>query len=274
MLRNLATLPDSRAAFARLRMVQTYGEPLMKDDVAALAQMLPAGCFVRSTYGSTEASGLAWFAGAPEDYDPIRVASGNLLPDTAASVVDDEGLSCSPGESGELLIRSRYNALGEWIDGAPAHGRLALHPSGDGTRVFRTGDIARYHPDGVFVVLGRKDRMLNINGQRLEPAEIEAVLRRIHGVERGEVVVQSSGAGVKSPRLIAFIVAAAGVDAFARAGLVSRTRTALRAALPEFMVPYRILEVPAIPLLPGGKIDSLTMLAIADEMAGMQPAVL
>jgi acyl-coenzyme A synthetase/AMP-(fatty) acid ligase len=263
-LRGLARLPGAHDAFAKLRVVQTYGEPLMKADVAALRQALPAACHVRSTYGSTEASGLSWFAGEPDDHDPLRVASGVLMPDTVAAIVDEAGCSCACGEAGELWIRSRYNALGEWVGGRLTAGRLQPHPSGDGTRVFKTGDIARCSEDGVFVVLGRADRMVKINGQRIEPAEIEAVLRRLPSVERAEVVVMTSESPV---RLAAFVVP----NAAAPADLVTVLRSELRSSLPAFMMPARIVAVPSIPLLPGGKVDTLALQALAALPAAGEP---
>jgi len=257
MLRALAALPDSAAALAAVRLVQAYGEPFMKADLCALQAILPAGCKVRTTYASTESSGLSWFAGAPDAYDPGRVAAGCLMPDTAAAIVDEDGNSCRPGEPGELVIRSRYNALGEWSRGQMVPGRLEPHPSGDGTRVYHTGDIARYHPDGVFVVLGRKDRMVKLNGQRLEPAEIETVLRAIPSVAQAEVIVrQNSG----TPQLVAFVVP----HGKAPVGLVATLRSALRAQLPAYMVPARILLVADIPILASGKIDGLALQAMAE----------
>ncbi len=262
LLRGLALLPEARATFANLRVAQNYGEPFMKADLAALQSVLPEQCRIRSTYGSTEASGLCWFAGEPDEYDPIRVATGTLMPDTAAAIVDDDGQPCAPGQDGEILIRSAYNALGEWIDGQLVPGRLVPHPSGDGTNVFHTNDIARYHPDGVFVVLGRKDRMLKVNGQRLEPAEIEGALRRMDGVERAEIAVDRRATQAK---LIAFIVP----HGDAEAGLVKEIRARLRAQLPSFMMPSRIILVSFIPLLPGGKVDSIALLKMADEPLGL-----
>ncbi len=258
LLRGLVKLPDTRAAFARLRAVQTYGEPLTRADVTALRDVLPSNAFVRCTYGSTEASGLSWFAGPGDDYDPVRVAAGCLMPDTMAAIVDDTGRSCGPGEVGELVIRSRYNALGEWVDDRLIDGRLQAHPSGDGTRVFHTGDLARYHPDGVFVVLGRRDRMAKINGQRLEPAEVEAVVRAQAGVAEAEAVVQ---AGAASSRLVVFVVA----QCDAPADLLARLRTALRGALPAYMVPSRVVRIVSMPRLPGGKVDAMRLLAMANE---------
>jgi len=260
LLRTCAILPEAREMLAGLRVVQTYGEPLLKADVLSLRAILPADCRIRSTYGSTEASGLSWFAGDPDDCDSVRVASGCLMPDTAAAIVDDEGEPCATGEEGELLIRSRYNALGEWSLGRVLAGQLIPHPSGDGTRVFKTGDIARYHEDGVFVVLGRKDRMVKINGQRIEPAEIEVVLRRIPKVKRAEIVAYQNSS---QTRLVAFVVP----EGSAGPSLVAELRRELHSRLPAFMVPSRIVLVTSIPLLPGGKIDTIAMLKIAEKPA-------
>ncbi len=262
LLRGLALLPEAQATFAKLRVVQNYGEPFLKADLVALKSVLPGQCLIRSTYGSTEASGMSWFAGEPDEYDPVRVATGTLMPDTAAAIVDDEGQPCRPGQDGEILIRSVYNALGEWIDGRLVLGRLVPHPSGDGTRVFYTNDIGRYHPDGVFVVLGRKDRMLKVNGQRLEPAEIEGALRRMESVERAEVAVDQRAIPAK---LVAFVVP----RGHAEPGLVKEIRAKLRAQLPSFMIPSRIILVSSIPLLAGGKVDSIAMLKMADNPAGV-----
>ncbi|MEO7057527.1 MAG: AMP-binding protein, partial [Caldimonas sp.] len=182
LLKSLVRVPEAERSLSRLRAVQTYGEPLLKADLHAWQPLLPAGCHVRTTYGSTEASGLSWFAGAGDDYDPIRVAAGVLMPDTLAAIVDDDGASCARGEVGELLIRSRYNALGEWVDGRIDTALFAPHDTDDGSRIFATHDLALCHPDGVFVVQGRLDRMAKINGQRLDPSEIEAVLRAQVGV--------------------------------------------------------------------------------------------
>ncbi|MDQ6681623.1 MAG: AMP-binding protein, partial [Pseudomonadota bacterium] len=233
MLRSLAKLPEARMAFSGLRLVQTYGEPLPKADLKEWRSMLPHDCFVRSTYGSTEASGLSWFAADRDDHDPIHVAAGALMPDTMAAIVDDNGAPCVVGTAGELWIRSRYNALGEWTDGRLVAGRLALHPSGDGTRVYKTGDLARRHSDGVFVVLGRLDRMVKVNGQRLEPSEIEVLLRAHPAVQDAEViVVQSEAQGAK---LLAFVIARDDSPP----GLVAELRCLLRKTLPSFMMPSR-----------------------------------
>jgi acyl-coenzyme A synthetase/AMP-(fatty) acid ligase len=255
-LRGMARLPESAQAFARLRIVQTYGEPLTKSDVQLLRAVLPRQCFIRTTYGSTEAGGISWFADDSDMHDPVRVAAGALLPDTQAAIVDASGASCARGEVGELMVRSRYHALGEIIDGRLVAGRLEPDPLDATRRIYRTGDFARCDRDGIFVVLGRADRMANINGQRVEPAEIESVLRRHPDVDKAEVLAHGRG---NATALTAFVVALPG----RAAGLETALREQVRGSLPSFMVPSRIVLVEQMPLLPGGKVDAQALRALA-----------
>jgi acyl-coenzyme A synthetase/AMP-(fatty) acid ligase len=256
LLRALCQHHDlAKSAMARLRIAQTYGEPLLKSDVTELQQRLPADCLVRTTYGSTEASGLSWFAGELDDYDPTRVATGTLMPDTRALVVDDFGRPCNRGDAGELLIASRYNALGEWSEGFLVAGSLEPDSVDPRVRIFRTGDVARCSPDGVFVVLGRKDRMAKINGQRVEMSEVETALRRLDSVNRAEVVFQEEDGRTK---LFAFVVP----NEPASDGLPQLLRRQLATSLPPFMIPSRIFLLDSIPCLPGAKVDAAALLRL------------
>jgi acyl-coenzyme A synthetase/AMP-(fatty) acid ligase len=256
LLRGIARLPEATQAFARLRIVQTYGESLMKDDVRILRTVIPRACYIRTAYGATEAGGLSWFADECDTHDPLRVAAGILMPDTAAAIVDESGAHCARGEVGELLLRGRYTALGELVDGRIVAGRLELDPEDRTRRIYRTGDLARCDHEGVFVLLGRADRMTNINGQRVEPAEVESALRRHPDVDKAEVLVHTRN---NAASLLAFVVAMPG----RAAGLESSLRQQLRGSLPSFMVPARIVLVDSMPLLPGGKVDAQALRALA-----------
>ena len=147
-LRTLSRIPDAASALQRLRLVQLSGEPLLKADLAQSRKLLDPTCLVRSTYGSTEASGMSWFAGEPDSHDPLHSATGILMPDTMALIVDDDDQPCAEGEAGELVLRSRYNCLGEW-DGSHVIDRMfEANSADDGTRIYRTGDILAFIPTG------------------------------------------------------------------------------------------------------------------------------
>ena len=260
LLRCIVQLPEAREAFAGLRLIQSYGEPLLMSDIHDLRGVVARDCFIRSTYGSTEASGLTWFADPRDRQDPVRAPAGTLMPDTEAMILADDGAPCERGVTGELVIRSRYNALGEWLDGRLIAGRLEPDPKEPLRRIYRTGDLARCDEDGVFVVVGRKDRMLNVNGQRVEPAEVEALIRRCPEVREIEVLpALRHGAAV----MIAFIVPGPG----AGADLEAVVRGTLRASLPAFMIPSRIFFLHDMPRLPGGKVSVQALYAFAGEQA-------
>ena len=253
LLRTIMQLPGAAAALARVRNVTTYGEPLLRSDLALLFAGLPKGCRILSFYGSTESCGTVWYARQADDFDPLRVPAGVLMFDTEAMIVDDDGASCPSGSVGELVIRSRYNALGEWRDGGCVPGRLLSDPRDPAKRIYHTGDMARRTADGVFVVLGRKDRMVKINGQRVEPAEIETALRHSPHVLQAAVVPRRQGDQVT---LLAFVVLRPGPDA----GQEEALRAMLRNAFPTFMLPSRIVALATLPLLPSGKPDIQTLL--------------
>ena len=123
--------------------------------------------------------------------------------------------------------------------------------------VFSTGDVARYFPDGVFVVLGRKDRMAKINGQRVELSEVETALRRQDSVASAEVIVREQDGNTK---LVAFVVP----NNIETSGFPQLLRGELAASLPQFMVPTRIILLDSIPRLPGGKVDMVALRKILD----------
>ena len=258
LLRSLCRYPElAKPSMARLRIVQTYGEPLLKSDIGEFRKVIPPTCLIRTTYGSTEASGLSWFARDDDNYDKARVATGTLMPDTRAAIVDEAGNTCRPNEVGELLIASRYNALGEWIDGQLVQGRLEPDVDDPNIRIFRTGDLARVSSDGVFVVLGRRDRMAKVNGQRVELAEVETALRKIQFLTAAEVICQDLNGNA---RLTAFVVSP-GAEPHQ---LANDVRNELASSLPSFMVPARIILLNAIPLLPGGKVDVGALIRISN----------
>jgi acyl-coenzyme A synthetase/AMP-(fatty) acid ligase len=173
-----------------------------------------------------------------------------------AVVVDDAGNPCAPGEVGELMIRSGNLAMGEFRDGTLVPGRIMPDPANPSLRIYRSGDLARQTADGVFVVLGRVDRMLKIHGMRVEPTEVEAAIRLLPGVTDAVALPHGSGADV---RLVAFVATrGAATDEAA-------LRAHMRAQLPVYMLPSKIVVLDALPRLGGGKVDGQALLAQLEQ---------
>jgi thioesterase domain-containing protein len=115
-----------------------------------------------------------------------------------------------------------------------------------GARLYRTGDRARWRPEGTLEFLGRLDEQAKVRGFRVEPGEVEAALRRHPGVRDCAVVARADASG--HTRLAAYVVPADAPDA-------GELRAFLRERLPEHMVPSLFQRLPAFPLTPGGKVD-------------------
>jgi len=117
-----------------------------------------------------------------------------------------------------------------------------------GSRLYKTGDLARYRPDGNIEFLGRIDNQVKVRGFRIELGEIEEVLARHPGVREGVVVAREDVPG--DNRLVAYFVPDGG-----QTSSVSVLRDYLREKLPQYMVPNTFVMLEKFPLTPNGKID-------------------
>ena len=265
LLRGLLALPDAAAAFAGLHAVISAGEPLLRADVARLHAMLPAGCRIVNGYGATETSVSGGLTDIGDRQHPQRSPAGRLWPGIQAIIVDDDDRPCPRKVIGEVVIRSRWTALGEWQDGKLVPGRLVPDVTDPRRRIYRTGDAGCFDANDVLVVLGRADRMVNVNGLRVELAEIETSLRTAPFVAEAVVVARTDRTG--GTVLGAFVVAA---DA-APAELARRLRARLRDSLPPHMRPRRLMLVAKLPRLSSGKIDEAGLWMLVSEVTASIP---
>ena len=118
----------------------------------------------------------------------------------------------------------------------------------EGERVYRTGDLVRWRAGGELEFVGRVDEQVKIRGHRIEPGEVEGVLREHEGVKEAVVVVREEERGEK--RLVGYVVWKEGKEGGGR-----ELRNYLKERLPEYMVPGLVVELEGLPLTANGKVD-------------------
>jgi amino acid adenylation domain-containing protein len=232
---------------SRVRVVNLAGEPLPRD----LADRLYARDGIRKVYdlyGPSEDTVYSTFALVPERGGKPLI--GRAIAGSQAYVLDDHMNPVPVGIAGELYLGGKGVAQGYHARPSLTAERFLPDPYGSrpGGRLFRTGDLARWLSHGELEYLGRNDRQVKLRGFRIELGEIEAALRRLPGTREAVAVVREDQPGAR--RLVAYVVAeAAGTF---DGGEAAR---ALRATLPDYMVPAAFVALPAIPLTPNGKVD-------------------
>ena len=155
------------------------------------------------------------------------------------------------GVTGELYIGGVQVARGYLNRPGLTAERFLDDPFADepGARIYRTGDLGRYLPDGNIEFLGRNDFQVKIRGFRIELGEIEARLSEAPGVREAVVIAREDTPGDK--RLVAYYTAAEDSEQIDAAKL----RLHLSASLPEYMVPAAYVHLESLPLTPNGKLD-------------------
>jgi amino acid adenylation domain-containing protein len=207
---------------------------------------------LHNLYGPTEAAiDVTWWSCKPSDSaGPVPI--GAPAPNCQIHIVDRWGAQVPIGVPGEVLIGGVQLADGyvNRADLTDAHFVPDTVKSEPGARLYRTGDKGRWRVDGVVEYLGRADGQIKLRGQRIELAEIEAVLEQHPGVQRAAVVIAGDGADA---RLCAFVVAR-GNDTGAPPALgILRLHAA--AHLPPAMLPARYEFLDALPVTENGKLD-------------------
>ena len=227
----------------RLKGALCGGEALPAD----VARRLPEiSARAWNVYGPTETA--IWSTQAALTGDGA-LHIGRPIANTQACVLDAAGRLVPPGVAGELYLAGAGVAQGYRNRPALTAERFLPNPFGTGgSRMYRTGDIVRWNPDGTLEYLGRGDDQVKIRGHRIEPGEIEKVLCECDGVGAAAVVAVSAGDGER--RLAAYVTPRS-----AGAADLDDLRRAAQARLPEYMVPTAWVQVPELPLTANGKVD-------------------
>ncbi|MGW2952503.1 non-ribosomal peptide synthase/polyketide synthase, partial [Streptomyces eurythermus] len=256
LIRADAELPEVSRRLA-LRTVVFGGEAL---DVARLADWYArhpdTAPRLVNMYGITETT--VHVTHAPLDAPAARAGTaspiGTGIPDLRLYVLDGRLQPVPPGAVGELFVAGEGLARGYLGRPGLTATRFPADPFGrPGTRMYRTGDRARWRADGTLEYLGRADQQVKIRGYRIEPGEIEAALHRHPGVGAATVGVYEDAAGTR--RLVAHVVGTGTGDRAAPPPSAAELRAHLAGLLPAHMVPAAYVPLAALPLTANGKLD-------------------
>jgi amino acid adenylation domain-containing protein len=255
---HLVTVPSLAAALRvkkgdlpRLRSWFLSGEVVSPQLACHLARSMST-CLFTNIYGATELTadavtyGFVGEAGLP-DVIPI----GRPVANTRVYILDAHGQPVPPGVGGDIFVGGVQVARGYLNRPDLTAERFMPSPFVDGERLYKTGDLGRWLPDGTIEFLGRRDFQVKIRGIRIELGEIETALARHDAVREAVVVAREDALGEQ--RLIAYYLPARGAD---RPELrAAELRAFLASRLPEHMLPAAFVALETMPLTPNGKVD-------------------
>jgi amino acid adenylation domain-containing protein len=238
---------------ASLRLIAVGGEKASINVFASWQQLAKGRVRWMNTYGPSEASVIVTAYEPPADASldlDADIPIGRPIPNIRAYILDTNLQPVPVGEIGEVHIGGVGLARGylnrpELTDQKFIPDPFSAQP---GARMYKTGDLARFLPDGNIEFRGRTDDQVKIRGFRIEPGEIEATLSQHPDVHQAIVLAREDRPGEK--RLVAYIV-----PKQARPVTNRQMREFLKGRLPEYLIPSGFVAMESLPLTPNGKVD-------------------
>jgi amino acid adenylation domain-containing protein len=249
----LETYDDLGDRLPRLTLWVTSGEALSPELLRPFRKQLPHSRLL-NLYGSSEVAAdvTCYDTAATRSHSSVPI--GRPIANTRVYILDRHGEPVPVGVPGELYVAGAGLARGYLNRPELTAEKFLPDPFSavPGARLYRTGDRARYRPDGNIEYLGRIDDQVKIRGFRVELGEVEAALAEHPAVCQAVVLARDDALGDK--RLVAYVV----LDTD-RSLDQSTVRTELRSRLPDYMIPSHFITLPALPLTPHGKCDRMAL---------------
>jgi amino acid adenylation domain-containing protein len=240
-----------------LRELLVGGEALAVETVRTLARgEHTSHLAITNLYGVTECcvDSTLYRCVLPEIEQLQTVPIGRPLPHTTIRILNDQLQPVSDGEAGEICIAGPGLALGYRNDPALTAEKFVV--KADGERMYRSGDVGRRLPNGLYEFIGRRDRQVKNLGYRVELGEIESAVARMEGIESAAAIAKASG-GDGALTVVVFVVARTKLDG---AALLHRCRE----LLPEYMAPRRMVQLEQMPATSHGKTDYKRLESLAE----------
>ncbi len=234
----LLELPFFREPFFRLRSLALVGELVTPQAAEKIAGSISGTLWIH--YGSTEAGEIAsyyWRKGK-------EICLGTRAEGTHIYLLDEDGEEVGPEEEGEIFISGPCADCGYYLNRPEiTKEKYPVHPKFG--RLFQTGDFGRQTKDGDIALIGRKDGMVKLNGQRIEVEEVEAAIEAFPGIQRAAVCVQKTD---RSEILCAYYTSQTEINE-------RQLREQLSERLPMYMIPAFIKALDELPENASGKLD-------------------
>jgi amino acid adenylation domain-containing protein len=248
-------------ALSNVRQLLIGGEALSVPHVRRGLALLPHTQIING-YGPTESTTFTCCYRIPPDLDDsVRsIPIGPPIGNTQVYLLDARLASVPVGVAGELYIGGAGLGRGYLHRPELTDEKFIAHPfaAEPGAKLYKTGDLARYLPDGNIEFIGRIDNQVKIRGFRIELGEIEAALAQHREVKA--CVVLACATSPSEKQLVAYVVAAG-----PQAPQAGELRNFLKTKLPEFMLPSAVSFLDALPLTTNGKVDRKALLGLSAE---------
>ncbi|SEC23068.1 amino acid adenylation domain-containing protein [Tenacibaculum sp. MAR_2009_124] len=223
-----------------LRAIISGGDVLKPSYINNIFKKIP----IYNSYGPTEATVCISYYKIKTLSDTIPI--GKPIDNTSLYVVDDSGNLCPKGVIGELWASGKGIAKGYLNNQILSEDKFIANPFKKGKRIYKTGDLVKWLPDGNLEFIGRKDSQVNIRGHRIELGEIESVLLSLGSIDQCCVLVKNDVNDNK--HLVGYITT--------RNSLNKRElQEKLKTSLPNYMIPNLWVKLEEMPLTVNGKLD-------------------
>jgi amino acid adenylation domain-containing protein len=253
----LDTSPDLHHRLPNLKLWVVSGEMLPADLCQRFLACMPHSRLVNLYGASEDAADVTCYEVNRQRSVPVRVPIGRPIANTQVYVLDRHCQPVPIGIPGELYVGGTGLARGYLNRPALTAATFLPHPFGSepGARLYKTGDLARYLPDGNLEFLGRVDHQVKIRGYRIELREIETALERHPAIRQAVVLAREDAPG--DACLVAYVVAVQEPELTS-----SDLRRFLTHILPAYMLPSVYVFLDALPLTPNGKIERRALPAL------------
>jgi len=260
LARMLTLDPRSLSALASLKKFLLGGEALPPSLVQVIRSVFYGELF--NMYGPTETT--IWSTACRIEGIPSNIPIGKPLANTVVQILDESFQPVPAGEMGELYIGGEGVARGYWKRPELSAERFLENLVPGVGRLYRTGDMARYTPQGDLEFLGRSDFQVKLYGFRIELGEIETCLEGQESVQQAVVIAREDRPGDK--RLVAYVIPKSGTNPSS-----SLLRNVLSGKMPSYMVPANFVFLDRFPLTSNGKIDRRALPPVDMDMQEGDP---